>query len=178
MRRRAFLRAGCAGTAVSLLGACGFRPVYMRTASGHYGTAQRELQAINVEVIADRPGQLLRQALQQRFDGSESGLQRRYDLSVDYQVPGMGIAVRQDNSVTRIRLVGLANYTLRGEDPNRTVITKGNARVMDDYNIIDQQFFAADLENEAAQRRVAEATADQIALQLAAFFKQRALAAE
>ena len=33
---------------------------------------------------------------------------------------------------------------------------------MDGFNIIDEQYFAADLENEAVQRRLAEALADQI----------------
>ena len=41
---------------------------------------------------------------------------------------------------------------------------------MDGINIFDTQYFAADLENEAVQRRLADALADQITLQLAAFF--------
>ena len=47
---------------------------------------------------------------------------------------------------------------------------------MDGYNVIDNQFFAADLENEVVQRRVAEALADQITLQLASYFAKRAAA--
>ena len=44
-------------------------------------------------------------------------------------------------------------------------------------NILDSQYFALDLENEAVQKRVAEALADQIAIQLAAYFRRRAAAA-
>ena len=41
-------------------------------------------------------------------------------------------------------------------------------------NNLDSQIFAADLENEAIQKRLAEALADQITLQLAAYFRKRA----
>ena len=47
---------------------------------------------------------------------------------------------------------------------------------MDALNIFDTQYFAADLENEAVQRRLAEALADQITMQLAAYFRKRATA--
>jgi LPS-assembly lipoprotein len=176
MRRRAVLGLGASAGAGVLVGACGFRPVYMPTGSGRPGTATRELAAIEVGVIPDRPGQLLRQALQDRLEGSTTGVPRLYDLSVDYSVPGEGLGIRQDNSVTRVRLTGRASWTLRAQTPQRPVVTTGSARVVDDYNVIDQQYFGADLENETAQRRIANAVADQIALQLAVFFRRRALA--
>ena len=64
------------------LSGCGFQPVYMPTASGKAGVAQRELAAIQVDIIPDRPGQLLRQALQDRLEMGSSGVARRYELSV------------------------------------------------------------------------------------------------
>jgi len=176
MLRRLLLRAGALAGLAALAAGCGFHPVYMPTESGKPGVASRELAAINVGVIPDRPGQLLRQALHDRFDGSFAGEPRLYDLSVDYSVPGEGIGVRNDNSVTRVRLTGRASWTLRAQNPQRTVVTSGSARAVDDYNVVDQQYFGADLDNETAQRRVAEAVADQIALQLAVFFKRRAMA--
>jgi len=48
-----------------LLAGCGFQPVYMPTASGKTGVAQRELAAVNVTLMPGRPGQLFRQALQE-----------------------------------------------------------------------------------------------------------------
>ena len=41
-------------------------------------------------------------------------------------------------------------------------------------NNLDTQIFASDLENEAVQKRLADALADQITLQLASFFRKRA----
>ena len=176
--RRSLLQLGGIGGAVAAataLGGCGFRPLYARTESGGPGIASRELAAISVGIIPDRPGQLLRQALQDRFEGDGSGVARRYDLSVDYSIPGEGIAIQPDSSVTRVRLIANANWTLRAQDPNQTVLTTGRARAMDGVNILVNQYFAADLETEVVQRRLAQAIADQITLQLASYFRKRTI---
>ena len=158
------------------LSGCGFQPVYMPTASGKAGVAQRELAAIQVDIIPDRPGQLLRQALQDRLEMGSSGVARRYDLSVAFGISGEGIAIQPNTTVTRLRMIGSATWTLVAQDPGRTRLTSGSAKAVDAINIFDTQYFAADLENETAQRRLAEALADQITLQLATFFRRQAAA--
>jgi LPS-assembly lipoprotein len=156
------------------LSGCGFHPVYMPTASGQAGVAQRELAAIQVGIIPDHPGQLLRQALQDRLEMGVSGVPRRYDLTVAFGIAGEGIAIQPDTTVTRIREIGSASWTLVAQDPGRTRVTGGSATAVDGLNIFDTQYFAADLESEAVQKRLAEALADQITLQLATFFRKRA----
>jgi LPS-assembly lipoprotein len=156
------------------LSGCGFEPVYMPTASGKAGVAQRELAAIQVDQIPDRPGQLLRQALQDRLEGAGSEVAHRYDLSVSFGISGEGIAVEQTTIATRLRLVGSATWTLTAQDPGRTKLTSGTAKAVDAINLFDTQIFAADLENEAITRRVAGALADQITLQLATYFRKQA----
>jgi LPS-assembly lipoprotein len=168
--RRAFLALG-SGAA---LAGCGFQPVYMPTASGRPGPSQRELAAINVDLIPDRPGQLLRQALQQRFEGAGDIIARHYDLSVQFWIAGQAIGIQPDTTATRVRLIGRANWSLAAQDPGHTHLTSGSARAADALNNFDSQIFAADLENEAIQKRLAEALADQITLQLAAYFRKRA----
>jgi LPS-assembly lipoprotein len=165
-------RWACLGSLAALAG-CGFQPVYMPTASGKPGVAQRELMSVNVPVIAERPGQLLRQALQERF-GNDSGTPSAYDLQVAYSITGEGIAIQANDLATRIRLTGIATWTLISHDDKRTTLTTGNARAIDGLNIFDSQYFAADLETEAEQQRIAENLATQIATQLAVWFRQRA----
>ncbi|HET6198386.1 MAG TPA: LPS assembly lipoprotein LptE, partial [Acetobacteraceae bacterium] len=141
------------------------------------GVAQRELAAVHVGVIADRPGQLLRQALQQRLELAGSGAAaQRYDLAVGFAISGEGIAVLRDTTATRVRAIGHADWALIAQDPGRTRLASGSARAVDGFNIIDVQYFAADLENEAVQRRLAEALAEQITIQLAAYFRRHAAA--
>ncbi len=71
---------------------------------------------------------------------------------------------------------GTATYTLIAQDPSRSTLTSGTARSTQGYNIFDQQYFAADMENDVVIKQIAEAVADQIALQLAVFFRKRAVA--
>jgi len=158
----------------AVLAGCGFQPVYMPTASGQAGPAQRELAAINVPLLPDRPGMLLRQALQDRFEGTGDATTPRYDLVVAFWISGDSIGVQSNSTVTRVRLIGHANWTLNAADAGHTRITNGAVHSTDAINEIDTQLFAADLENETVQKRVAEALADQITVQLAAFFRKRA----
>jgi LPS-assembly lipoprotein len=170
MRRRALLVLG--GGAV--LTACGFHPVYMPTASGQAGVAERELAAIHVNLLPGRPGQLLRQALQDRFEGTSSSVAKRYDLTVGFGIGGEGIGILESDTATRIRLIGNATWTLTSQDPGHATIDTGFAKTVDGFNLINSQYFAADMENEAVQKRMADALADQITIQLATFFRKRA----
>jgi LPS-assembly lipoprotein len=160
-----------------VLAGCGFQPVYMSTASGRAGPAQRELATINVNLIPDRPGQLLRQDLQDRFASDSGASPQRYDLSVVFSISGEGIGIESDNAATRVRLIANAHWTLKARTSDRAQITSGSARAMDAVNVLDQQYFAADLDNEQAQRRLASAVADEITMQLAVFFRRQAAVA-
>ncbi len=162
----------CLG-AVAALGGCGFQPVYMPTASGKPGAAPRGLKTVFVGIIPERPGQLLRQALQERF-GSDSGTPSAYDLQVFFSVAGEGIGIEQDAIATRVRLIGDASWTLLAHNPKRTPLTSGSARYIDGVNVFDAQYFAADLETEAVQQRIAEQIAQQITTQLAIWFRRQA----
>ncbi|HUN44498.1 MAG TPA: LPS assembly lipoprotein LptE [Acetobacteraceae bacterium] len=154
----------------ALVAGCGFQPVYMPTASGKPGPAERNLAAIHVNLIPDRPGQELRQDLQERF-GSDSGGSSRYNLAVSFSVSGEGIGILPDTIATRIRLIANATWTLT--TPDGAHITNGAARALDAFNVLDQQYFAADMDNDALQQRLASVIADQITMQLAAYFRRQ-----
>jgi LPS-assembly lipoprotein len=116
----------------------------------------------------------LRQALQDRFEGTGDTTARRYGLAVSFWITGSAIGIQQDTTVTRTRYLGHAIWTLTAEDLAHTRITGGTVNATDAINNIDTQYFASDLENEVVQKRLANALADQITLQLAAFFRKRA----
>lgn len=162
----------CVGP-LAVLSGCGFRPVYMPTASDKAGVAQRGLSSVFVEIIPDRPGQELRQALQERL-GDDSGTPTAYNLRVSFGVAGEGIAIEANNIATRLRLTGTATWSLIGHDDKRTTLTSGSARAIDGVNILGAQYFAADLEVEAEDKRLAETLATQITTQLAVWFRQQA----
>ena len=158
--------------AASVASGCGFRPLYMPADSGKTGVAARELAAITVDLLPERSGQMLRQSLQDRLERGANGVPRRYTLLATFGVGGEGIGVLADNSVTRVRLIGNSNWYLRSVDTAHTLVTTGSARAVESFNVLNQQYFYADLSNDVAQRRLAEALADQIAVQLASWFRE------
>ncbi len=130
---------------------------------------------IDVALIPNRAGQLLRQSLQQRLYGAgDDAPAKEYQLNVSLGVTGEAIGEQADSSVTRLRQFGAANWTLKRLDPAQTFVASGLARSLDGVNIIDEQYFAADIEGETVAKRMADTLADQIALQLAAYFNHQA----
>ena len=162
--------------AAPVLTACGFHPVYGPSAAVKDGPAAQALAEISIGVIPERSGQLLRLALQERFERAGVAAAHRYDLTVSFGISSEAIGISQTSYSTWTRMVGTANYSLIAEDPSRSTVTSGVARSEDGFNQFNQQYFAADLETDAVQRRIVEAVADQIALQLASFFVKRAAA--
>lgn len=145
--------------------ACGFRPLY----SGA-GAPSSRMAAIYVDIIPNRAGQLLRQALQTRLEGASSGIAKQYTLGVAYSENVQGLGIQSDNSTTRNRNIGTAVWSLHPVGNTTVQIAGGTVRTLDGYNILDEQFFYADLSEEATQRRLAESLADQIVTGLALYF--------
>ena len=155
--------------ALAGLSGCGFHPLYQTTGRVD---APGALGQIFVDTIPNRPGQLLRQALQERLDGAGSGARKRYELSVSYAIETDAISIQPDNSSTRNRLVGRVTWTLHSDNPQAPIVTSGFARSLDGNNVINEQFFYVDLAAGAAQARLAENLADQVTQQLATYFEQ------
>ena len=168
VRRRGLL----ASTGALALSGCGFRPLYM--AEGGRAGPAAALAAVYVPVIPERNGQLLRQALQQRMNTAGSGAAKQYELIASEGIAAEGISIQTDSSATRVRLTGSSAWTLRLLNPDHTVLATGTSRVLDGYNVLNQQYFAADLEAETAYRRIAETLADQIVTRVAVALRRRA----
>lgn len=165
MSRRSALLIGV-GAALS---GCGFHPVYAPPGDGPGPAA--DLTAIEIKPIYERPGQILRQALLDRFR-IESGQPRKFDLGVLFWVTGEAQGVLNFTQPTRLRLVGNTTWTLTSRDIKQTKLTEGHERVVDGFDLFDSQYFAQDIANEAVQRRIAEAMADRITLRLAVWFHE------
>ena len=165
-------RRGLLAAALATLGGCGFRPLYGSGGEAEAGV-QARLAEINVQLIPERSGQLLRQALQVRLERGRPPVARRFDLSVQYVLASEAIGIQQDTSASRVRFTGVANWALLAQNAQRTTVASGSAREVDAVNIINQQFFAAEITSAAVQRRMVEALAEQIVIQLATHFARQ-----
>ncbi len=156
--------------ALLLLAGCGFRPVY--ATHGASAPALAGMSQIDVALIPDRFGQLTREALQARLERGGPGRIHRYRLVTNLGLSTDAIGVRPDTVPTYVRLIGTAQWTLIAEDATGATLAHGTARDVDGYDVLNQQYFAADLSNEAVERRIASGLADQIGLQLALYFQK------
>jgi LPS-assembly lipoprotein len=157
-------------TALALLAlsGCGFSPLY-GGAKGAQTSAG--LQEVAVANIPERTGQMLRLSLQQQLYTAGQPVTELYTLSVNYGIDQTGEGVQEDSSTSRTRFNAHAAWKLSPiGNPNVTLIS-GNATAMDALNIIDQQYFAENLETDTVNQQLADQIAAQITTQLAAWFR-------
>jgi LPS-assembly lipoprotein len=161
--RRGLAAAVVVGTG-GLLAGCGFRPMYGRDPAT--APVSADLAAIEVGLIPERPGQLLRLALQRKLDPLGAQPPAGYDLDIVYSVTGEGIAIGRDDAAARLRLVATATWVLRRRGGGREEVARGVTRAVDGFNIASDQPFASEASGDAAQRRLAEQVADQMVMRL------------
>ena len=167
-RRR--ISQGLATVAILALTGCGFHPVYAPASSGLASPASVGLSRITVALINGRAGQELREDLQQQFDIGGEGVSKLYELDTSYNIANEGIALEHEiGFATRNRLTASASWTLVSLDANRKTIVSGHSRQIDGFNPLSNTPFYSDLQMEQAQVRLAQAVAQDIGLQLAAY---------
>ena len=150
------------------LAACGFTPLYGQ--SGDATVAQR-LDTVDVQNIPERPGQMLRLSLETKLHAAGAPTSQLYSLSVNYNVGTTGTGIQQDTSTTRNRFDATASWILTPIATPAAPLATGFASTADALNVIDQQYFALNLETETVDQQLADMLAAQITAQVAAYFK-------
>ncbi|GBQ10593.1 MAG: LPS assembly lipoprotein LptE [Acidiphilium sp.] len=155
---------------VLALSACGFHPLY-GPQHGQSATVAARLDEVDIGLIPDRQGQLLREALESDLQRAGAPSYYRYHLAVSYSINVQIIGIQQDSSNTRNRYLATAQWTLTPEG-NRTIpVAKGTASAMDAENVIDNQYFQATLDNGVMRHQLAREIAHQITAQLAIYLR-------
>ncbi|MBU6418779.1 MAG: hypothetical protein KGQ79_03530 [Proteobacteria bacterium] len=157
-----------AAFALLALSGCGFAPLY-GGAQGQAATAG--LDTVQVQNIPNRTGQMLRETLQQQLYTDGAPTTELYSLSVSYTINQNLIGIQEDSSSTRDRFNATAIWKLTPIGNPNQVLASGNATAMDALNVIDQQYFASNLETETVNQQLANEIAGQITTQLAAWFR-------
>ncbi len=171
-RARFLVLAALAGLAGGSLAGCGFAPLY-GTAGDPPATASvaDRLNQVQVQNIPERPGQMLRQALEDQLYVAGTPTVQRYTLNVAYSINIQGVGIQTDTSVTRNRFVAIGTWTLGPVGAPATPLATGTATTEDAENIIDQQPFTQTLETGTIDQQLADEIAGQITTQIAAWFK-------
>nr|WP_295742099.1 hypothetical protein [uncultured Acidocella sp.] len=161
-------RKAFAALALLALSGCGFTPLY----GGAQGAAASDkLDSVFVQNLPERTGQMLRLSLQQHLYTDGQPVTEHYLLAVNYSIGQTGEGVQQDSSTSRTRFDARASWTLSPIGHPEQVLASGNAIAADALNVIDQQYFAANLETAKVNQTLSDEIAEQITVQLAAWFR-------
>lgn len=153
------------GLAVS---GCGFQPLYGRS---QQAVSAAELDAVQLPVIPDREGQILRNYLQESFNPDGRRAETRYHLGVELKRLNQSLGVRRDGTATRFNLTLEAIITLVPVGTDK-VVFHGRAVTTVSYNNLEERFATVAAEQDAI-RRAAKSLAGNIASRVAVFLKSR-----
>lgn len=165
----AFYRLACLISMLMISG-CGFSPMYGdRNAPG---SVPNQLGGIDIGAIDGRVGQQLRNHLIDRFSARGAAAADPYRLDVVLSETKTGLAIRQDEAVTRYnyRLTG-AFRLVRVKD--QQVLMEDSARSSVAFNVVQSEFATLSAERDAEARATRDLSAE-IATRLAIFFKRKA----
>jgi len=174
MYRRRLLGLGGAGVIAGLAG-CSPHPLYAPDAFGDSDpqaiSVQAQLRTVQVALLPDRTGQLLRQALQSRLEAGETPEYTRYNLAVSINIAQIGLGIQGDSTITYTRFIATAPWSLTDQDsPTHQILVSNTAQAADSLNTFDNAPFGQELETNTVEARLADAIADQIVIRLAHYF--------
>lgn len=152
-----------------LAAGCGFEPLYGQRRGDAGTTAQ--LAAVEVAAIPDRLGQQVRNRLLELLAPRGGQRRPRYRLDVQLRQEKTGLLVESDDTASRINLTLSANFALT-DLRSREPVFDGRTRTIAAYNITRADYANLVAERDAG-RRAAETVAEEIAAQLAVFFKRQ-----
>jgi len=169
--RRALGLAGLLLACALPLAGCGFSPLYGDKGVGT--TAVGELSRVDVVAPEAGVGRTLKYDLFDRMN--ESGLapaSAAYQLVLAPTAYSQDVAVQQDAAVTRANYVLVVPFRLVDTASGKTIF-KSTSRSRSSYNRVESEFANLSAAKDA-EKRTAEAVADDIKLQLSVFFDRQA----
>lgn len=149
-----------------LLSACGFQPLY-----GSKGTENiiGDFSDIQVGTGKDRIGQLLSNELKHLLNPLRSPQKPKYRLTTVLSESTNSLAVKKTASATRANLIVTSTYTLLSTETGSS-LNSGTNSITVSYNIYSSDYATLAAEKDAQNRAIKE-LAQEIRLQLGAYFK-------
>lgn len=148
------------------VGACGLRPLY-GTSSVGAAMADR-LAEVNVGVITERSGQVLRTELIRTLNPAGRPAQPAYDLSVGLVEAQQDINIISDLTVTRKNLVVTASFVLSDREAGQPVFSDSVSEITS-FNVLQDPYTTLVGERDARERAL-RALSEDIRTRLALYF--------
>jgi len=165
-RRKLFVSIILAGT--GLLAGCGFQPLYGNRSQANSAPAQ--FAQIDVTGIDGRTGHHLRNYLIDQFSARGGNYKKLYRLDISLSEQKDGLAIRQDESVTRFNyrvLSAIRLVRLRDQQP----VFETSLRATSAFNVVKSEFATLSAERDAQERAARDLSAE-IITRLAIYFQR------
>ena len=150
---------------MALVGACGFRPLYLETRNF---SVIEELALTRIQAIPDRRGQIVRNALIDRMNPRGEPAHPKYRLATSINESIHELAVRRDDSSTRANLILVARFQLYQEGIDQPIL-EGRVQSVNSHSISVAEVATLGAEK-SARERGARDIAERMVLQIGAFF--------
>lgn len=155
---------------LSVLSACGFSPIY-----GTHGGADKPvieaLNAVQIENIPDRNGQMLKNKLMDRMYAQGRPQSPTARLTVSLSTSETSLGVQKDATTTRSQLMIAASFDLT--DTSGRLLHRGAARSTVGYSKLDAQYGTLASQKNAYERGINE-VGEQIVNNLSLYFAEKA----
>lgn len=153
---------------VVAVAACGFRPLYGPASDSADDPVTDSLAAVQVGVIADRDGQMLRNHLHDLLNPGRVSVADAYRLDVTLDSEASDIARETSGFATRTAVRVRARFKLVDAASGQTLIND-RTRVVTAFNIIDNKYSTV-IADEGARERAVRQIAYDIRRRLAVYF--------
>jgi len=156
-------------SALLLLTACGFHPIYGARSDDGTPVAE-QLNQVAIENIAERRGQILRNELIDKMYGKGRPDHPLYHLVVRLRAAEENIAVQSNAISTRTMLNSYGDYAL--QDAQGKEILKGTAHSVTSFSTLADQYANLAAEEDAIDRTFSEIS-EQIVNRLSLYFAEK-----
>jgi hypothetical protein len=153
---------------LAILGSCGFRPLYVDTENQFI---HQHLAHIQISIIENRVGQQIHNLLLDRLNSRGRPDKPLYTLGVHIAVNKEEIGLKFTEEATRARLTLRANFFLL-DNSSRKILSEGQVRSVNSYNISNSAFSQLASESDAIERAAREVS-DEIKTRLSLYFSNR-----
>ena len=156
--------------ALTLLGGCGFHPLYGRDSASHQPAIAAEFASIQIAVLPDKLGQKMRNLLIDSLHISGASAEPQYTLTMTVKEAVINLGLQENSTSTRGQVRITVEYFLSDKLTGKTLL-KETLRTSAGYNILINQFSSL-LSQDDAENQGLQQISDQMTEHMALYFRK------
>jgi LPS-assembly lipoprotein len=156
--------------ALTLLGGCGFHPLYGRDSASHQPAMAAQFASIQIAVLPDKLGQKMRNLLIDSLHISGASADPQYTLTMTVREAVIDLGLQENSTSTRGQVRLTVEYFLNDKLTGKTLLRE-TLRTSAGYNILINQFSSL-LSQDDAETQGLQQISDQMTEHIALYFRK------